>query len=466
MVAKNDASWSSSFFRILNSTKEYSFEEVNKIISGSSIDDKQLLSRNYFAKDGIYKRIIIYYATLLKYIGVLIPNPSFGKDLSTPHIQKRYFNALDYVDTLSLETILTNCSVRLLVDGSYYGVIQKLDKKNLVLLDLPSTYCRSNYLDLNGNDVVEFNVSYFNTIINEEDRQDALAIYPKVISSYYNKYSKNKVTSPWVKIPSNIGICFRFFDGNPLLINTIPAAIRYDDAVEIERERELEEIRKIIVQKIPHLNDGTLLFEDVEAVEMHNGAVGMLRGNKNISVLTTYADIDSIISKTSADTNSNTLEKMSQHIYNEAGVSAQLFAPTSSQSLSVSIKNDMALMMSIAKKYDKFITNVINLLFANSNINFKYVTLPINHYNETDFIADSFKLAQSGYSLILPTLALGISQRDIINLKDLENNVLKLQDRFVPLKSSYTQSASEESGRPEKTLEEKTEKTIENLDAM
>jgi hypothetical protein len=30
----------------------------------------------------------------------------------------------------------------------------------------------------------------------------------------------------------------------------------YDEAVDINRERDLEEIRKIIVQKIPHLQDG------------------------------------------------------------------------------------------------------------------------------------------------------------------------------------------------------------------
>jgi len=31
---------------------------------------------------------------------------------------------------------------------------------------------------------------------------------------------------------------------------------------------------------------------------MHDGAVGMMKGNKNISVLTTYADVEAVISKT------------------------------------------------------------------------------------------------------------------------------------------------------------------------
>ena len=77
-------------------------------------------------------------------------------------------------------------------------------------------------------------------------------------------------------------------------------------------------------------------------------------------------------------------------------------------------------MMVLARQIDRFFTRVLNTQFSNSTISFKYLTLPLTYYNGSDFLANSFKLAQSGYSLILPTLALGISQRDLIDLKDLE----------------------------------------------
>ncbi|MBO7716977.1 MAG: hypothetical protein J6S85_25650 [Methanobrevibacter sp.] len=95
----------------------------------------------------------------------------------------------------------------------------------------------------------------------------------------------------------------------------------YDDAVDINRERDLEEIRKIIVQKIPHLNDGTLVFEPPEAEVMHDGAVQMMRGNKNISVLTTYADVDAIVSKAASEATTNSLEKSLQNVYSKASTS-------------------------------------------------------------------------------------------------------------------------------------------------
>ncbi|HAP33415.1 MAG TPA: hypothetical protein DCQ46_02770 [Lachnospiraceae bacterium] len=118
-------------------------------------------------------------------------------------------------------------------------------------------------------------------------------------------------------------------------------------------------------------------------------------------------------------------------------------------------------MMHLANKYSMFLSNLLNLVFSNTNINFKYEFLPITYYNESTFITDSFKLAQSGYSFILPALALGVTQRDLGNLKDLENDVMKLGEKLKPLQSAYTQSANSV-GAPEKSSDEKSEKTIAN----
>lgn len=466
MVVKSEKSWNESLGERLYGRKlrEYTKEEVEQIINSSSIQQQQQLSRNFFYKDSFYKRIIIYYATLLKYIGILIPNPSAGNELSTPYVQKRYNNALDYLDKIGLPELLTRISMRALIDGCYYGVLQNVSKSDFVILDLPAEYCRSNFRDFHGNDVIEFNVLYFNTIIDEDVKKQALKVYPKVIADHYRRYGKSQVKSPWVKIPTDIGFCFPFSDdGRPLFLDLIPATMDYDEAVDINRERDLEEIRKIIVQKVPHLNDGALLFEPDEAQVMHDGAVGMMSGNKNISVLTTYADVDSVVSNTSSEASTNALEKSLQNVYSKAGVSGQLFAPTGSQALMTSIKNDISLMMILGNKYSRFFTFIINSLYANSNITFKYTLLPISYYDVSDYITDSFKLAQSGFSFLMPSLALGITQKDLVNLKDLENDALKLMDKLIPLSSAYTQGGGTgKVGRPELPAEQKSVKTIQN----
>ena len=129
MIATNDNAYGvnkSSYWSHRETLRDYSTEEVHCIINSGSASEQQKLSRSYFNKGGYYTQIVLHYATLLTYAGLLIPNPSAGKDLSTSHIQKRYYNAMDYVERMQLPTFLTNCAVRALTDGCYYGLVTEL----------------------------------------------------------------------------------------------------------------------------------------------------------------------------------------------------------------------------------------------------------------------------------------------------------------------------------------------------
>lgn len=469
MIATNSMAYKGDF-AVQKTARPYTIKQIEDIISYGSCAAQQELSNTFFYSNGIYKRIIMHYASLLQYVGILIPNASQSYSLSNSGLQKRYYKALNLVEIMNIPVFASNCAMRALINGGYYGVIQSLSKDVFSVLDLPSEYCRSRYKDEKGNSVIEFDITYFNTITDIKERNLAFNAYPKNFSKYYEQYTKGKIKSKWFLVPTDIGICIPFFDGRPPFINILPSIMQYEDTVEIEGERALEEIRKLLVLEIPHLNDGRLLFEHEEALEMHKGAVGMLRNNKNISVLTTYANGQILSTKTASEATVNSLKNMRDNVFAKSGTSPDLFASSGSTTLKSSLDNDLAFMMLFANKISLFITNFINRQCANSTINFKYKILPISYYNYDDYINSSFKLASSGYSYLLPALALGINQQDIGNIKDLENNVLKLSEKLQPLKSSYTQSSSstttEEVGRPSKEAEEKTEETIKKEESL
>lgn len=421
--------------------REYTDEQIHQIINSGDIDSQIELSRNYFYKDGFYREILTYYATLLKYTGILIPHPSFGKNLSNSVVKKKYFQSMVYLDKMNIPTLFTNISLKVLISGSYYGIILQANKDTFTIMDLPTSYCISRFKDVYGNDVIEFNLAYFNTIIDEEVKKRVLKTYPKDIQIAYKKYKRREIDQ-WYKISTNISICFQMFDGRPPFLNIIPATINYDIAVENEKAREAEEIKKIIVQHIDHLSDGTLLFEPEEVEVMHRGAVGMMKGNPNVSVLTSYGDVSAITSKTSLDTVSSNLEKMMKTIFAEGGVSSEMFSSTSNLTIGYSINTQISLMMILARKYATFLTNIINSIYSNKNVDFSYSFLPVAEHNMKDYIDETMKLAASGGSYLLPNLALGFSQREIVDLKDLENKMLKLTEKFIPLQASYQQSPS------------------------
>ena len=466
MIAKNESSYNLTRWgkNRYERVKEYTLEEIEEIINSGSVEAQIALSRNYFNKGGFYQRLLMHYATLLKYTGILIPNPSFGKSLSESYITKKYNNATSFLDNAKLPKLFTHIAIKVLRDGSYYGVIQEVTDKSISILDLPIFYCRSRFKDKEGNDIIEFNVTYFDGIADTEYRKKALAAYPSVVVNWYKRYKTRKVKSPWCYIPTNIGICMSLIDDRPMFLNIISASLEYDEAKDINRERDLEEIRKILIQHIPHLTDGGLLFEPEEALEMHKGAVDMMKRNENLSVLTTYADVDAIVSKTANDNSLNSVDKALTNIYAEAGSSSQLFGTDSNLSLATSITNDMALMMVLARKLENFITSILNEKYGNANITFTYKILPVSYYNQKEYVETSLKLATSGYSFLLPALAMDISQRELSNLKDLENDVLKLKEKLQPLSTAYTETGNV--GRPAKDAQDKSAKTVANEESL
>ena len=441
-------------------TGSYSREEIDRILDSADLQSKITLSRYFFEHNSFYRRILLHYATLLKYIGILIPNPTFGLKLSKPSIQKKYRNAVNFIDNAKFPSLFTHFAVKALRDGTYYGLISDVSNKGLVILDLPTKYCRSKYIDSDGNDVLEFNVQYFDSIVEEKIKENTLDVYPEFIVNWYRLYKKGKRIN-WCPLPGDIAVYLPLVDGVPTFLELIPAALEYEEAKAINKARDLNEIRKIIVQRIPHLQDGGLLFEPDEAEYIHKGTVNMLKDDSNVSVLTTYADVDSIVAHSNNDNALNSVDKALTNIYAESGSSSQLFGTESNLSLETSINNDMALMMIFAKRLNKLVTRLMNDKFSNGEVSFNYEILPITYYNESRYIENSMKLANSGYSFLIPALAMGISQSEIVNIKDLENDVLKLADKLIPLSTSYTQSGNSP-GRPALDPQDKSEKTVAN----
>lgn len=462
MIATSDTSYNTGWGRRRTSVqvKKYTREEIEEILNSGSISAQISLSKQYFASSGFYRRILIHYATLLKYCGILIPSPSRGKKITDEPLQKKYYDALGFIDRINIPEIGTSIALKALINGGYYGVIQTIDKNHFTLLELPASYCCSRYKDSNDNDLIEFDLSYFNTIVKESDREAAFSVYPKEIIKAYKQYKKGKRCN-WYLIPSEIGVCFPFYDGHPSFLSLIPTILDREEYIEADKNRDKSEVKKIIIQKIPHLTDGTLLFEPDEAAEIHAGTVGMMKNNPNVDVLTTYADVD--VKGSEGETNSNTkLDKAKQIIYDEAGVSSELFSATGNLSLEKAVNNDIAFMMPFANKLSRFITNITNRLYSNASITFRYKILPVSIYNASDYVDTTFKLASSGYSYILPAVAADLSQKELVDLKNIENELLNLQEKLVPLASSFTQSGTGEVGAPEKKDSEKNDRTLEN----
>ena len=274
-----------------------------------------------------------------------------------------------------------------------------------------------------------------------------------------------------------------------MFINSIPAIIDLDIAEGIDRKRQMQQLVKILIQKLPLDKNNDLVFDPDEAADIHSNAVAMLRNTIGVDVLTTFANVDDIDLADNSQTAGTSLENASDAVYRSLGIAENLFNSNGNLSLDKSILNDEAAVRTIILQFNVLWDRVVQKLNKKpKKFKFRLYMLETTQNNYKD-LSDKYKAqSQLGNSKILPQLALGHSQSSIINTAYFENQVLNLSSIMLPpLQSSVmnaetlqvlgnqgqknngaTQNNTDDStvGRPEKPDDQKSDKTIANQESL
>lgn len=440
MMATSSAAYSRTDNKFVRTRqRDYSRDEIDRIVAEGDPVERARLSEYFFATDGLYKRIIIHYATFLTYSWILVPyvkNSLKKGKITERKTAATYYNASEFCTTFQIERKCAIFAKDILVKGGYYGLLHD-EGENVVIQDLPFDFCRSRFKNSQDIDIVEFNVAFFDTIRDDQLREEILKTYPNFISKAYKAYH-NRGENRWIFLPAEVGIYFCFFEERPFFLDLIPLLDDLNDYKDLDKQRNIKAIKHILVQEIPH--DGMkLVFEPEEAQEMHEGALDMVQNNKDLDVLTSYGKI-SLLDMSAKDDEKTEVTDVQDLIYSSAGLSKELFFATTEAGLEYSINNDLAMVMIMGEMFAHFFTVLLNYKFETKNIKFKLIILPLSYYNSADYTSRAKELATLGYSFLTPILSTGIDQTNLAALKTLENDLLHLDEVLKPLQTSYTQS--------------------------
>lgn len=438
MIATNNAAYSKSDARYIRpDRRKYTKEDINRIVESGDIIEQARLSEFFFKVNGIYKRIITHYATFLRYAWILVPHIRDKKTkLTDKKNSNAYYDATDFCSSFQIERKCALFMKDVLVKGAYYGLIQD-NGDDVVIQDLPFEYCRSRYKNTQDIDIVEFDMKFFDTIRDEDLRKQILKTYPKIVQKGYYSYH-NRGGVRWIYLPAEMGVYFCFFNERPFFLDLIPLLDDLDDYKEIDKERNLQSLKRILTQTIP-IDKGELVFEPDEAEAMHQGVVNMVRNNPDIDIITSYAKIDLLDISSDAD-EVTAVDDVLNLIYESAGVTKELFCATTEAGLNYSMNNDLAMLMVMGNNFAHFFTTLIDNKFSNKKLHFELIILPVSYYNSQDYTSEARQLATLGYSFLTPILTNGINQNNLADLKELENELLNLDEVLKPLQTSYTQS--------------------------
>lgn len=413
---------------------------------------------------------------------------------------------LNYFDNSYIKKICGDIALQVVKNGCYYGYIVP-SEKNLILQELPVRYCRTRY-SVNNTPVVEFDMRFFDTFRDMNYRLKVLKLFPEEFAKGYVLYKQGKLaleeavgcqhTGSWYVLePEN---CVKFNINNsdiPIFVNSIPTIMDLDAAQDLDRKKQMQKLLKILVQKLPMDKNGDLIFDVDEARDIHNNAVQMLQRAIGVDVLTTFTDVDSIdMSDKNTTTTTDDLAKVERSVYNSLGISQNLFNTDGNMALEKSVLNDESTIRSLILQFNIFFNRIIEKKSSNKKYNFRFYLLETTQNNYQTLSKMYKEQAQMGQSKLLSQVALGHSQSFILNAAHFENEILHLSEIMIPplmsstmgsedilgLKGSSSnnktqnnsgssgsgtaKASSGEAGRPEKPDDQKSEKTIQNKEAM
>lgn len=469
-------------------SETFTKEEIRQILESGDPEAIRELSKYYNRFSGTYARPLQYYATLLNYGYLIVPH--YDIDSRPKKMKQAYKKISKYIKDLHLEYMLPKINLTVLGEGIYFGLLIEDENEKPTFYKLPARYCRSRFLDGDGLPILEINLSYFDNITNSEaERKVILKLFPKYVRAMYMSSTRHDI---WAEIPaSEGGMCFFFNeDQTPPFVSATLSAKELENAREREAQRDSNALRKVMIHQLPiNKTDGELLFTLPEAEVLHESICNMLSEDDAIDVITTYANItlESVQDEEASANSSNTrLQKYLNSVYDDLGTSSAIFnSDSGSTALTFSIKKDISLMFAWSHQYELAINSFLRRKAKNDSLYFSIKLLPTSSIFRKEDVDMYLKTAQYGYPKSTVATIIGLDIVDLAQVTDFENNVLHLEKAMIPLQSSYTTSGKEEKsssgeknsnkstpstditdegGRPQKSIEERADKTDKNIE--
>ena len=367
-------------------------KEIYAAIIKKDYKKMKIISDFFYNASGIYQTVCNYFAFLYRYDWYIYPE-NVKENAKSDKVLEEYVKILSYLDRSYIKKICGDIALKVVKHGCYYGYIIN-NAKGIELQELPLEYCRSRF-SVNGQPAVEFNMAFFDDkFIDPAYRIKVIKMFPEEFAKGYMLYKQGKLRDietdwfdntngtyqgkqGWYLLDPNSTIKFNINGSDiPIFLNAIPTIIDLDAAQELDRKKQMQQLLKILVQKLPMDKNGDLIFDVDEARDIHNTMVAMLSKAIGIDVVTTFADVDSIdISDKNTTTKTDDLEKVERAVYNALGVSRNLFNTDGNLSLEKSILDDESTMRNLILQFDIFFNKLVDKKSTNKKFNFIFVMM-------------------------------------------------------------------------------------------
>ena len=441
---------------------KYKKEDIQRFLNKPQNYSKQLRQVVIYLTGASphFHRLVQYFTGLNDLNYVISPHRLDTTTANTKTIRRNYHRVLNLVSSMDLknqgEKIVSTC----LREDVFFGTIRE-SGESTIIQRLPSDYCDIAVIEDNVLNV-SFDFSYFNRF------PENLPLYPEEFRIKYALYQRHSNTMRWQELDAPNSFAIKA--NKDILDYAIPPfAGILRDIYDVEEYKEMKmtktdiENYALLVMQLGVSSDGHWTMDLNKARDFWSNLDHVLP--EEIGSVLSPMPINKISFERTRSSDSDTVAEAEQNLFTAAGVSSLLFnnEKASSNALLLSIKADQALTYSIVKSLECVLNRFIRRHSYGKY--FKITFIDSSPFNRKE-VGDAYlKACQYGLPMVSYYCASqGLLQDEMDGMNYLEDTVLGIKNRFLPLKSSATQSKNDsdsdsdgEAGRPESDLDELSE---------
>lgn len=430
---------------------------IREYLKNPASNEGNLISaaRYLFYRTQIFFRLVHFYANMFDFrCRQVIPNISLTKENNQKKILKQYNDTLNWLDKYDIQGIMLPALIKVFREDVFFGIFYR-DDSGSILYPLDPSWCKIDGIYSSHDFSYAVDMSRFKS----QTMQELLEWLGDPLLSMWREYQRTG--EKWIHMDDRYAACFKFRTDDidhvlPPLMAIFQELAARNDRADLQAIADELNIYKLLLIPMETIS-GSKRSDDFEvSPELMLGYYEKMLENlpDYIAAALIPADVDKDnvldFSTASADSDVDRLEQSDKTLLGTAGGGAVLNANmiTSTAAFKAWLKSESEFAISpLIPQIQGFTNRMLKYDCANP-CTVKYFEISI--YTKDDVQATLLESCQYGFSNRLAYNTFnGVSERATIAMQLLENEILQMPEKMIPLSSSYTQSGDKEGGRPE-----------------
>ena len=422
---------------------KYTKEQVLSYLKAPDRNEKNLREASIYLYNtcSFYHRLIDYFSKMLTLGYVVAPSKLDFNKKDTTKLTAAYQKTVNILENMNIGFSFRAPLVTAMREDVSYNYVRET-KDSFLFQPLDPDYCKLYSLE-DGVYHCSFDFKYFDLHDGEVD------LYPSEFKTKYEAYKANN-NLRWQQLEvKNTMVLKANFDVPypiPPMAGVFEAIYDIIDYKSLMLAKTETGNYKVLSMTIPTDSKGNFLIDFETARKFYNQMGQNLPDN--IGLALSPMKLDSFdFENASSNKESDMVKSAEQNFWSSAGVSSLNFnnEKSSNNALIQSIRGDESVMWGLLSQIETWVNRYLKMQSGAQKF---HISMPqISVYNQKEKSESFLKAAQSGMpTKMLYGASIGLTPCDMMSLNYLENEVLGLNEKLIPLQTSYTMSGDQ--GRP------------------